>query len=436
MRGKRMNSLFANILSEPSVIASSGEHLGLPLLLFMLPESPYPPRCGNALRDVQQIEILQQMGFLVRLLLVQRRADLKEPELDFLPPGVEVSYPSHAPVYRESLWQMLWRKAAYLLWSRKHAFAWWTSAARPAEFLAAEIARRKPFAVLMRSIFIDGLATLRRSYSGPLIVDCHDADVHLAAEAMRSVALWRRLGPIANLLATRRACRAYLPLANEIWAVSREDAGRIRKQAAGQRVVVVPSAFGSTGESVCATGGGVEEPVAVIVANYGYGPNANGLRWLLEKVWPSVLRTIPSACLEVVGGNMPAELQRKCRSTQGCNMHGRVENLDPVYQRAAVVLAPLLEGGGTRLKIVEAWGQGKAVLTTNKGIEGLPAPEDCAVVADDPKLFAQALVMLFKNPATRLRLETRGRAFVREHLSYSTVLGIMQSQSLLAGVRQ
>jgi glycosyltransferase involved in cell wall biosynthesis len=402
----------------------------------MLPESPYPPRCGNALRDVQQIKILRQMGFMVRLLLVQRRADLKTPELDFVPPGVQVTYPSHSPEYCEASWRMLWRKMSYLLWSRKHAFAWWTAAARPAEFLAAEIERGKPFAVLMRSIFIDGIATLRHSYSGPLIVDCHDADVHIAAEAVRSVPLWRRLGPIANLRATRRACQAYLPLADEIWAVSSEDARRIRMQASVQRVVVVPSAFGNAGESVFTAEGSNEEPVALMVANYGYGPNANGLRWLIDKVWPSVLRTIPKASLEIVGGNMPAELEKKCRSTQGCNVHGRVENLEPVYQRAAVVLAPLLQGGGTRLKIVEAWGQGKAVLTTSKGIEGLSAPEDCAVVADDPELFAQALVMLFTNPATRLRLETSGRAFVREHLSYSTVLGIMESQSLLAGARR
>jgi glycosyltransferase involved in cell wall biosynthesis len=325
----------------------------------MLPESPYPPRCGNALRDVQQIKILQQMGFMVRLLLVQRRADLKEPELGFVPPGVEVTYPSHPPVYREALWRMLWRKTAYLLWSRKHAFAWWTAAARPAEFLAAEIERCKPFAVLMRSTFVDGIATLRRNYSGPLIVDCHDADVHLAGEAVRSVPLWRRLGPIANLRATRRACQAYLPLANEIWAVSQEDAGRIRKQAPEQRVLVVPSAFESAGGSVFVTEIHNEGPVALMVANYGYGPNANGLRWLIEKVWPSVLRTIPNACLEIVGGNMPADLEKKCRATQGCNVHGRVENLAPAYRRAAVVLAPLLEGGGTRLKIVEAWGREK-----------------------------------------------------------------------------
>ncbi|HEY1948361.1 MAG TPA: glycosyltransferase [Bryobacteraceae bacterium] len=407
--------------------------MGSSLLFLMLPESPYPPRCGNALRDVQQVKLLQQMGFMVRLLLMQRRSDLKEPELDFVPSGVEVAYASSLAERRESLARLLWRKTGYLLWSRKHAFAWWTVAARPAEFLAAEVARRKPFAVLMRSTFIDSIAALRGSYDGPVIVDSHDADVHLAVEAVRSVPLWRRLGPFANLRAIRRACQAYLPLADEIWAVSAEDAERIRAQAAVKRVVVVPSGvdvpnLGEAGESA-----GVS---AVMVANYGYGPNANGLRWLIEKVWPSVLQALPTACLELVGGNMPAELEKKCRSTPGCTIYGRVENLELFYRRAAVVVAPLWEGGGTRLKIVEAWGHGKAVLTTTKGIEGLSAPENCAVVADSPVLFAHALVMLFQDPAMRLRLGTNGRNFVRDQLSYSSVLEIMESQSLLTAVCQ
>jgi glycosyltransferase involved in cell wall biosynthesis len=157
---------------------------------------------------------------------------------------------------------------------------------------------------------------------------------------------------------------------------------------------------------------------------------------LLEKVWPSVLQALPAACLEIVGGNMPAELEKSCRSMPGCAVYGRVENLESFYRRAGVVLAPIWEGGGTRLKIVEAWGHGKAVLTTSKGIEGLSAPENCAVIADSPVRFAEALVMLFQDPARRLRLGNCGRAFVHDHLSYSTVLEILEGQSLLTAVCQ
>jgi glycosyltransferase involved in cell wall biosynthesis len=173
-----------------------------------------------------------------------------------------------------------------------------------------------------------------------------------------------------------------------------------------------------------------------MIANYGYGPNANGLRWLIEKVWPIVLRKMPAACLEIVGAKMPVKLAKKCGAVPGCTVHGRVEDLDPIYRRADVVLAPIWEGGGTRLKIVEAWGQAKAVVTTSKGIEGLSAPENCAVVADNPDSFARALLLLFEDEAMRLRLGSNGRAFVRKHLCYSTVSEIMESQSLLAGVLQ
>ncbi len=396
---------------------------------MLLPESPYPPRCGNALRDVQQIKLLQQLGFTIRLLLIRRRGDLRGRDGEFLPSGMEAAYADLADT-RESFLLLLWRKAGYLLWSRKHAFAWWTCVADPAEFLAAEAQSRQPAAIVMRSIFIDLLKGLRDVYPGTVVVDCHDADVHLAAEAVRSVRLGRRLGPLANLTAIRRACRSYLPLADELWAVSEQDAARIRRHTKVRRVVVIPSALEDPGAGGAVPG---QEPIAVMIANYGYGPNANGARWLIEQVWPLVVRAIPSARLELIGGNMPASLDQQCRCALGCTVYGRVDNnLDAVYRHAAVVLAPLLEGGGTRLKIVEAWSQGKAVLTTTKGIEGLAAPAGCAVVADTAADFARELIALFSDRARRLHLGSCGRRFMRTHLCHSKVLEVMESQSLLA----
>lgn len=398
-------------------------------MLLMLPESPYPPRCGNAIRDIQQITLLQQLGFSVRLLVVQRRGDLPEGELDFIPPGIAITY-AHSPrAERESFFALLWRKIGYLLWSRSHAFAWWTSTAQPADLLVTEVKRSQPAAVVLRSIFLDLIEVLRGAYAGPIVVDCHDADVHLAAEAARSVPFWRRLGPWANLRAIRRACRFYLPLADEVWAVSEEDAERIRAQAKLRRVLVIPSAMADPGDSPAVPG---DEPIATLIANYGYGPNANGARWLIEKVWPAVFKALPSARLELIGANMPAVLKQQCERTPRCTLYGPVDSLDILYGRAAVLVVPILQGGGTRLKIVEAWRRGKAVLTTSKGIEGLSAPPDCAVIADEPLLFARELLALFGNRARRLQLGNAGRAYMRSQLSYTKVLETMQSQSLLA----
>lgn len=398
-------------------------------IALLLPESPYPPRCGNAWRDVQQITLLKQMGFSIRLLLIRRRADLSHPEQGFIPPGIQVTYSKYSPIQGESRIRKIGRKIGYLFWSRQHAFAWWTRPSHLEDFLSAEVLRWEADVVIIRSIFSHVIGALRQSYSGPVIIDCHDADVHLATEAVKSASPWRRLGPFANLCAVRRACRSHLALADEIWAVSAQDAQRISSQAILRQVVVVPSAMEDPNDGASVPG---QQPLVVMVANYGYGPNANGARWLVEKVWPSVLRTLPLADLEFVGANMPPRLVEQCRAAKRVKICGQVEDLQSVYCRAAVIAVPILEGSGTRLKIIEAWRQGKAVLTTTKGIEGLDAPEGCAAIADDPSTFANKLVKLLSDHASRVQLGNAGQSFMRDRLSYSTVMEILGRQSLLA----
>ena len=75
--------------------------------------------------------------------------------------------------------------------------------------------------------------------------------------------------------------------------------------------------------------------------------------------------------------------------------------LAPLLRDAAVVVAPLLEGAGTRVKIVEAWSQGKAVVTTAKGVEGLPWNDGAVAVADGAEAFADRLSELMTDAERR-----------------------------------
>jgi glycosyltransferase involved in cell wall biosynthesis len=74
--------------------------------------------------------------------------------------------------------------------------------------------------------------------------------------------------------------------------------------------------------------------------------------------------------------------------------------------RAAVFVVPLRIGGGTRLKIYEAMGAGKAVVSTTIGAEGLDVEHGRNILlADDPEAFASSVVRLLRNPAERRALE-------------------------------
>jgi glycosyltransferase involved in cell wall biosynthesis len=128
---------------------------------------------------------------------------------------------------------------------------------------------------------------------------------------------------------------------------------------------------------------------------------------------------------------MPATLAALAAATPGVDASGALAEIAVPLRDAGVVLAPLLEGGGTRLKIVEAWSQGKAVVTTPKGVEGLPAPADAVVVAAGPAEFAAATASLMLDPARRRVVGARALQVFREHLTWEVAARAVAEGSVI-----
>jgi glycosyltransferase involved in cell wall biosynthesis len=92
-------------------------------------------------------------------------------------------------------------------------------------------------------------------------------------------------------------------------------------------------------------------------------------------------------------------------------VYGRVEDVRPHHENAEVVLVPVRGGGGTRLKVLEAAAEGKAIVSTTLGIEGLAfCPGRDLLVADTPAEFASAVVRLLESPTDRAVLGAHARA--------------------------
>jgi glycosyltransferase involved in cell wall biosynthesis len=106
---------------------------------------------------------------------------------------------------------------------------------------------------------------------------------------------------------------------------------------------------------------------------------------------------------------------------QGVEVVGEVADVRPYLQRAAVAVAPLTFGGGSRLKILEALAMGKAVVSTPKGAEGLELidGEHLAIRALDD--FPEAIASLLSDPQRRRQLGAAGRAFVQAEHDWSSL---------------
>jgi len=134
-----------------------------------------------------------------------------------------------------------------------------------------------------------------------------------------------------------------------------------------------------------------------------YRPNADGVRWLCREVWSLVRARLPAATLDVVG--LGQETLTDLMAIPGVTFHGFVDDLDGLLSQAAALVVPLRIGGGTRIKILEAWAKGLPVVSTTVGAEGLAAQDGVtALLGDTPATFAANCVAILEDRELRQRL--------------------------------
>jgi glycosyltransferase involved in cell wall biosynthesis len=152
----------------------------------------------------------------------------------------------------------------------------------------------------------------------------------------------------------------------------------------------------------------------LFVGAFGYPPNADAVRFFTTEVLPLIQAREPSARLVVVGKQAGPDI--KALAADGrIELHENVPDVVPYYRRAALALAPLRAGGGTRLKILEAMALGRAVVSTPVGCEGLAVEHGRELlIAEGATEFAEAVLRLLAAPALGCELATRARAVVEQ----------------------
>ncbi len=211
-----------------------------------------------------------------------------------------------------------------------------------------------------------------------------------------------------------RTLRAFeqglLERAAESWMVSRPDLAGARALCPAAELRYAPNVVDV--EAIEAVTPDVGEQRATFVASFTYEPNRNGLRFLLDEVFPRVWERLPDARLALVGGG----LERLPATDPRVEHLGFVSELADAYRQASCAVVPLLEGGGTPLKLIEALAYGLPVIATPRAVAGLElrTGEDC-LVAETAADFADALVAVLRDGAPELA--RRGRQVVVERYS-------------------
>jgi glycosyltransferase involved in cell wall biosynthesis len=229
-------------------------------------------------------------------------------------------------------------------------------------------------------------------------------------------------GAVASMRSLRDFERGLLERAQESWMVSEADIAGARALCPSARLRYVPNVVDVAAISpVTLTGAGRR---AIFVANFSYEPNRNGLRFLLEEVFPRVWAELPDARLTLVGGG----LERSPSADPRVEALGFVEDLAGAYAEASCAVVPLLQGGGTPLKLIEALAYGLPVIATPRAVAGLDVRDgEHARVAGDGEGFSRALLEVLSEGAPELA--RRGRALVVERYSIEALRDLLAGDS-------
>jgi glycosyltransferase involved in cell wall biosynthesis len=161
-----------------------------------------------------------------------------------------------------------------------------------------------------------------------------------------------------------------------------------------------------------------EAPDTLLFAgDFTHPPNVDAAVWLATAIMPRIRARHPAAKLKVVGANAPKQVL--ALAGNDIDVVGAVPVMAPIFESASLVLAPVRQGGGMRMKVLHALASGKAVVTTRLGAEGLllEDKEPALVVADDTDTIAATAARLLDDGTERRALGDRARRFVQAHHS-------------------
>ena len=149
----------------------------------------------------------------------------------------------------------------------------------------------------------------------------------------------------------------------------------------------------------------------LFVGNYSYGPNLEAARFIQERLAPR----IPDAAFVLVGKGAPLPQG----AASNVVARGFVPDLNEALGPAAVCVAPLTKGSGTRLKILSYLASGKAVVASTKAAEGLEAHAGVhLLLRDEPEDFVRAVRTLLDDPEMRRDLGRNGRRLVKDRYDW------------------
>lgn len=388
-------------------------------ILLLTPQRPYPPHQGTTLRNFNLIKELAKRHSVCLLTFL-------EPDQNSTDNGPLLDYcqwidtiPTTPRPTQLRLRQMLTTQRPDMSWRL------WSPAF--AERLAQRLNEDRFDVVEIEGIEMTPyLSVIEAAHPRPLIVyDAHNAEWILQKRAfladIKTPTRW-----VAALYSWIQWHRLYryeadvMKRVDHTIAMSYPDKAALHEITPDVSITVVPN-----GVDLDAYRHFRGTPIhydLIFTGKMDFRPNVDAALWFGQHVLPLIQTARPKTTFAIVGQRPHPRLD-VLRDNPGITITGYVDDIRPYIAGATVYVVPLRVGGGTRLKIMEAMAMGRAIVSTSVGAEGFPVVNGQELIlADDPALFAQAVLKLLSTPMRRLELGRAGRDLAHANYGWESLV--------------
>jgi polysaccharide biosynthesis protein PslH len=160
----------------------------------------------------------------------------------------------------------------------------------------------------------------------------------------------------------------------------------------------------------------------VFAGRLNWYPNASAMRFFVQELWPLLKRRFPDISATIIGRAPDAVLRRAARRDAALEVTGFVPDVRPYLERSEVYICPIFDGGGTKLKVLDAMAMGCAIVAHPIACEGINvAAEREVLLARTPQDFVREIARVFTDPVLAVRLRVNARATAVAQYSFKSI---------------
>ena len=377
------------------------------LVIVQVP--PYPPMGGVALRNWQTLNLLKRQGE-VAIFSIYKGGD--EASKWLTQAGFQITHYDIASPNRS--WFEKAKNRLGVIRPDGYPYSDWLYTAEAARALQQLVDKFQPTLIVFEELWLYPYLKVVSPYPCKLVLDNHNVEGNKENYRLEP----RKLSQIRHIE------RKFVQKVDQTWVCSSVDAYQLQQlYGTGNTVKVIPNGvqadfYRQPHQDHTAR----KNRDLLFLGKFSYQPNEEAALILINEIFPGLKHRYPDAQLWLVGRDPTAAMEIAAQTHTDVYVTGMVPDVRPYLKTASIMVVPLRQGGGTRLKLLEAFASRCPVVSTSKGAEGLDVKDNYHFcVGETPEQIIERVIYLWQNKSLVQQMTENAHRLFMQKYSWNAV---------------